>query len=160
MIATIEGWYERLDDSVRTRIFGAGTALPASAVIALAAWLTPADAGVGTHRQLGLAPCTMLAATGWPCPMCGMTTTFALLAHGRPLDALLNQPFGPVLFAVTCLAAALGWTDVLVARGALAYAFRWLRPREGRIATGMLVGMLAGWAYKAASMHPEVWGGP
>ena len=159
MIAAIEGWYGGLSEGARVRLAGVLVATPASAVLAAAGWLTPAAAGVGTHRQLGLAPCTMLAASGWPCPMCGMTTTFALLAHGRPLDALVNQPFGPVLFALTCVAAVLGWTDAFAGRDMVGRSLGWLRPREARVAWGLLAGMLVGWVYKAAVMHPETWGG-
>jgi hypothetical protein len=157
VIAAIEGWYEGLAGATRVRVRGAVFALPSSSVLCIAAVLTPAAAGVGTHRQLGLAPCTMLAATGWPCPMCGMTTTFALLAHLRPVDALLNQPFGPVLFALTCVAAAVGWIDLLAAPDVIGRMFRWLRPREARVAWGLLAGMMGGWLYKAATMHPELW---
>jgi len=157
VIAAIEGWYEGLAGATRVRVRGAVFALPSSAVLCIAAVLTPAAAGVGTHRQLGLAPCTMLAATGWPCPMCGMTTTFALLAHLRPVDALLNQPFGPVLFALTCVAAAVGWIDMLAASDVVGRVFVWLRPREARVAWGLLAGMMGGWLYKAATMHPELW---
>lgn len=38
----------------------------------------------GTHRQLGLPPCTLKTLTGVSCPSCGMTTTISLLMHGNP----------------------------------------------------------------------------
>lgn len=41
----------------------------------------------GTHRQLGLPPCTLKTITGIPCPSCGMTTTISLLMHGDPQAA-------------------------------------------------------------------------
>ena len=34
---------------------------------------------MGTHQQLGLPPCNFVTLTGYPCPACGMTTSFALL---------------------------------------------------------------------------------
>jgi len=74
-------------------------ALPTLTVLAIARHLQPDPAGVGTHTQLGLGRCPVLALTGYPCPMCGMTTTFALMADLRPVDAALNQPFGVVLFS-------------------------------------------------------------
>jgi hypothetical protein len=35
-----------------------------------------------THRQLGLPPCTFKAVTGYPCPSCGMSSSFALAVRG------------------------------------------------------------------------------
>ena len=67
-------------------------------VLVLAVWLEPSSQGHSTHTQLGLYPCTMLSFTGFPCPMCGMTTTLALMADLRFLQAALNQPFGVLLF--------------------------------------------------------------
>lgn len=67
------------------------------ALLGTAASLTPSPAGHGTHLALGLPACGWVISYGRPCPTCGMTTAFALLAHGRPLDAFLAQPFGAVL---------------------------------------------------------------
>ncbi len=57
-----------------------------------------------THRQMGLPPCTFYAATGYryPCPSCGMTTSFALLAHGDVWNSLRANVVGTVL-ALFCL---------------------------------------------------------
>lgn len=74
-------------------------------VVGVSAGLTPSAAGVGTHMQLGLPACGFLARTGWPCPSCGLTTSFALAARGRFADAAFVQPFGFVLF-VALLGAA------------------------------------------------------
>lgn len=57
-------------------------------LVGLAAWavlarLDPAADGLGTHQQLGLAPCPTLARKGQPCPTCGMTTAAAWLARGN-----------------------------------------------------------------------------
>jgi hypothetical protein len=35
-----------------------------------------------THRQLGFPPCTFKYLTGYPCPSCGMTSSFALAVRG------------------------------------------------------------------------------
>ena len=74
------------------RRLAAGFALLGIAVFAVAALLDPYDeAGRprdhGTHRQLGLPPCTLKTVAGVGCPACGMTTSFALLLHGDPLPA-------------------------------------------------------------------------
>jgi hypothetical protein len=77
------------------------------AVFAIALWLRPYDTEgrplrMETHRQLGLAPCTFYTLTGLPCPSCGMTTSFALLAHGDLGNSLRANAVGTLL-AVFCL---------------------------------------------------------
>jgi hypothetical protein len=52
-------------------------------LLLLASRLEPDPRGFGTHIQLGLRPCTFLTVTGWLCPTCGMTTSFAWLTRGR-----------------------------------------------------------------------------
>jgi hypothetical protein len=81
-------------------------ALGAWAVLAVAAWLRPDARGYGTHQQLGLPPCQFELGTGVPCPGCGLTTSFALMAHGHVVRAFGAHLMGPVLFAMT-LALAL-----------------------------------------------------
>jgi len=123
-----------------------------SAVLALSAYLHPAAAGVGTHRQLGLGGCTMLQLTGYPCPMCGMTTAFALAIRGRPLDALLCQPFGVLLFALTVATAVAAAVELVAPRGRWRRLWDWLGPREGWIAGALLAGLLVGWIHKLLAM--------
>jgi hypothetical protein len=138
------------------RLVGLMVGVPSSVVLGIAAWLTPSPAGFGTHTQLGLGSCTMLVLTGWPCPMCGMTTTFTLLAHLRPLDALANQPFGVVLFSLTVLLSGMGLTDLATGRGLWRRGLAVVQRHEQRLAIALLTGMIAGWLYKCALMHPEV----
>lgn len=139
-------------DRVAGLLLGGG----ALGVLGLAMYLTPDPNGFGTHRQLGLGGCTMLTLTGWPCPMCGMTTTFTLFAHLRPLEATLNQPFGLVLFPLTCALAALGLADAVTAQGALRGALKWIQRRERFWAGVLLFGMIGGWVYKCVRMHPDL----
>jgi hypothetical protein len=140
------------------RLLGACVGVPAGAVLAIAAWLSPAPEGFGTHQQLGLGACTMLSLTGWPCPMCGMTTTFALMADGRVTEALANQPFGPVLFGITVVAAVGGAIDLVMGRGLLRDVMRRALVFERSIALALLVGLIGGWMYKCVRMHPEIFG--
>lgn len=84
-----------------TRLFWALTGLVAGVVVALSAWLTPSTLGFGTHQQLGLPPCTFEAMTTVPCPGCGLTTSFAHMAHGHLLQAFGAHLMGPFLFAIT-----------------------------------------------------------
>lgn len=73
----------------------------AVSVLVIARVLTPAASGVGTHEQLGLPPCGILALTGWPCPACGLTTAFAHLAHLQPIASVSANPMGVPLFLAT-----------------------------------------------------------
>ena len=68
------------------------------AVFVTAALLTPDPSGVGTHTQLGLPPCGVLAATGLPCPGCGLTTCFASMVRLDVVAAFRANPFGVALF--------------------------------------------------------------
>src|SRR5437667_12357904 len=74
-------------------------------VCALAVWINPYDAdgrprSMATHTQLGLPPCSMVLLTGKPCPACGMTTAFALLAHGDVPNSLAANWVGTLLALV------------------------------------------------------------
>jgi hypothetical protein len=67
-------------------------------IIILSVELIPSDDGFGTHCQLGLPACGFLTVTGYPCPSCGLTTSFSHFVRGDWLDAIRTQPFGFVLF--------------------------------------------------------------
>jgi hypothetical protein len=73
----------------------------ASAVVVTAALLTPNPAGHGTHTQLGLPPCGFLVFTGYPCPGCGLTTSFSYMVRANLFGAWTANPFGIVLFLCT-----------------------------------------------------------
>jgi hypothetical protein len=157
-VASMGRWVDAQPPVPLNRAVGLVLALPSWTVLGLAAWLTPSPRGYGTHLQLGLGECTMLHLTGYPCPMCGMTTTFTLFAHLRPIDAVVNQPFGIVLFSTTVAAAAIGLADLLSGRGYWRVALRWVDRRESRLAAVLMFGMLGGWVYKVIRLHPELIG--
>jgi hypothetical protein len=71
------------------------------AVLITAATLTPASEGHGTHTQLGLPPCGFLVYTGFPCPGCGLTTSFAHMIRLQVGGAFHANPFGILLFLCT-----------------------------------------------------------
>ena len=144
--------WSRLSEAAQDRLVGAVLALPSGAVLGIARWLSPSAEGVGTHKQLGLSGCTVLTATGWPCPMCGMTTTFSHLAHLEVGAAALTQPFGVVLFSATLAAFALGTSDLIRPRRRWVRALRTLEPFEVHLAIGLLAGMALGWGYKVIAM--------
>ncbi len=127
------------------RVRGSALAMVCGGVIALSAVLTPRPSGHGTHTALGMPGCSWLMRTGWPCPSCGMTTSFAWMAHGRADRAFLAQPFGVVLFLAV---AALGVLSVVEAAAGRDVLGR-LRPRVWWAIAGA-AGLLAGWAFKAA----------
>jgi len=71
------------------------------AVLVTAATLTPAIEGHGTHTQLGLPPCGFLVYTGYPCPGCGLTTSFSNMIRLQVVGAFNANPFGILLFLCT-----------------------------------------------------------
>jgi hypothetical protein len=79
-----------------------GVALGLGAVFVTACCLNPYNEDgtprrMETHRQLNLPPCSFKVATGFPCPSCGMTTSFALLMHGDPINSLRANAVGTLL---------------------------------------------------------------
>jgi hypothetical protein len=135
---------------LQARLVGLVLFVPSTTLIGLSAWLTPDPSGIGTHQQLGLSACAILATSGVPCPMCGMTTTFSLMAHFSPLQALQNQPFGVVLFALTVLGAVVGASEMIKPAKILPGMLRWTVARDRALAGLLLGAMIAAWAYKVA----------
>ncbi len=141
-----------LSPGLRDRLIAGFLGLPSWVVLGVAGWLEADPVGHGTHKQLGLGTCTILALTGWPCPMCGMTTTFTHMAHGSPVDALLTQPFGVVLFLLTLAAGTLAVVELARPRQRFLRIWRWIESRETAVAAGLMLGLLLGWIYKLAEM--------
>lgn len=123
-------------------------ALFASPVV-VARVLRPSAEGVGTHQQLGLPPCTFLWATGFPCPFCGMTTSWAHAARFDVIGSIRTQPMGFVLFAV-----AVGLALLLLLRAAKGTPRfdpqRFLSSIPSNAWWGSLAALLLAWAYKTA----------
>ena len=125
------------------RLRGILVAGPCFAVLLAAAWLQPTAGGYGTHEQLGIPPCSFLTVSGWPCPSCGLTTSFSATTHGQLALAWQAQPFGIVLFAAVLLLAIVGSYELVTARSSLMR----LRPGVWWAWCG-LIGLFAGWGYK------------
>ena len=110
---------ERLSRCGRVRRGGRATAgvalIGLLAGFGLAGYLTPSPAGLGTHQQLGLPPCTVRAIAGIPCPACGMTTSFSHFVRGQWLGSWSANP-GGLLLALLC-AALIPWLAWIVATG-------------------------------------------
>jgi hypothetical protein len=110
-------------------------------MLGVARSLRPDPRGLGTHEQLGLAPCGVLARTGRPCPTCGMTTALAWFARGRPDRAWRANPAGLAL-GLECL-VGVPWLLVASARG---------RPVGSRSLGGpLVVGVVATVAFGLAA---------
>ena len=107
--------------------------------------LDPDSRGIGTHEQLGLPECGFVQMFGGPCPSCGFTTTFTLAAHLRPIDALVNQPFGFFLFCLSVLGAVALPVVIVKNVSLMSMTDRW---PWWRIGLGLLSGWLICWGYK------------
>lgn len=127
-------------DATANRIEAALAVAVVALVLVASHAVEPAAAGHGTHERLVPIPCGFRWLTGLPCPMCGMTTSFALMARAQVAEAAAAHVLGPALYAVA-------WLTGLRALYALALGVRvapaWLRrPIVPKIALGLLV---AGW---------------
>ena len=73
-------------------------------------FLRPGTVLAGTHTQLPLPPCPFYLVTSIPCPVCGMTTSFALLVRGLLIRSFLAHPLGAAAYlylaGLTATAAA------------------------------------------------------
>lgn len=134
-------------DPVGNRVLAGLLVLCCGGPLVFAAMLTPSDAGMGTHTQLGLPSCGFVAVTGMPCATCGCTTAFAHAADGSLLTAFITQPFGALLalgLAVMTLIA--GWsfaTGMPLAPIGRVAGHKWM--------VLFWIGLLLlAWAYKAA----------
>jgi hypothetical protein len=77
-------------------------------VVAAGLRVEPDARGFGSHRQLGLPACTLPDLTGYPCPTCGLTTSWAWMARGQVVQAVSAHLLGALLYAAA--AALLVWT--------------------------------------------------
>lgn len=126
----------------------AALALGSVAILGVAAWLEPSPVGQGTHQQLGLPPCTFYALTDVPCPMCGATTTFALMADGRLVDGVVNHPTAALLFTLCLGVAGVAGAEAVWPTGRWQRVGAAVEPWSTVFASGFLVVMMAGWTWK------------
>ena len=109
----------RLQHWVRASLIGIAVVL--IGVFAIAIALDPYQDGkvwlAETHRQLGLLPCTFKLVTGYPCPSCGMTSSFALAIRGD-LWHSAQANFVGTLLALGCL-AVIPWAAASALKGRL-----------------------------------------
>lgn len=130
------------------RLLGLSLFIPTATVIGIALFLEPDTRGFGTHQQLGLGACTFMELTTFPCPLCGMTTTFTHMAHFNFLEALTTQPFGIVLFTITFVLCIVSLFETLLPKDRYSRFMKAFSRREGLWFSMLLFGMVIGWIYK------------
>ncbi|NLO05953.1 MAG: DUF2752 domain-containing protein [candidate division WS1 bacterium] len=123
------------------RIEAAALLLLSVAVLVLARLLEPSTNGHGTHEAVMLLPCGFRWLTGLPCPACGLTTAFTLMARGDVAGAVAAHLLGPVLYAATWMLGA--GAAVALLRGTPALPATVMRPRAARI---LLIAFGVAWA--------------
>lgn len=102
--------------SARARLLLAGGGLAAVWLVATARTLTPDPRGYGTHEQLSLPACGFARLTGWRCPTCGMTTSWAHGTRGDFRAALAASGGGTMLLALTAPTALWAIASAIVGR--------------------------------------------
>lgn len=136
---------EPLEGPVFGRLYAAGVAFAALAVLITAFRLHPDPRDLGTHRQLGLPPCGFYVMTGLPCPTCGMTTAFALAVRGQVVHSIQAQAAGFVLALATAVVAGLGLFTMFTGRRV---APNWYRIHPTRLIWLITAGFLLAWGLK------------
>jgi hypothetical protein len=96
----------------------------------------------GTHEGLGLPPCTFKKLTGYVCPSCGMTTSFALLVRGDVINSWKVNQVGTLLAAFLLL--CIPWAVASLFRNRLVYIASLERALTWAVAI-FLVLLLARW---------------
>jgi len=113
-------------------------------------WLLAAAAvvvGYALLRQAGLIPglpCPWRTVTGYPCPLCGMTSTLIRLLHGDVAGAISINPLDAVLALVLGLLSLAALVQLVLGRGVrigLTRANRWT------LLVALLGAAVLNWAY-------------
>jgi Protein of unknown function (DUF2752) len=86
--------------------------------------LTPSPNGMGTHRQLGLPPCSMVVWMGARCPSCGMTTSWAHFTRGSWVQSVRANAAG-FLLAVVSAACSIAAIFTVISGQAPSYRWQW-----------------------------------
>src|SRR5579859_2102422 len=110
-----------------------------------------------THRQMGLPPCTFYSWTGgYPCPSCGMTTSFSLLMHGDVANSLKANAVGTLL-ALFWL-GLIPWCLISSLRGQPLFVLS-IEIALTKIVIGFLILMLIRWVIVLVGIWMSRYGG-
>lgn len=119
---------------------------PTLAVLLTASSLSANADGMGTHTQLGLAPCGFKTATGLPCATCGMTTSFTHAADGRLLTSFVTQPAGMILAVLTAMVVLVSGWSLATGMSLTPIGLALWRPQ---VVIAFIALILGGWLYTA-----------
>ncbi len=132
-----------------TRLWALVLGLICFGLLAVAWTLSPDARGLGTHRQLGLAPCSLVMMTGYPCPTCGMTTAFSHAVRGEVILAFYAQPTGLLAALMVFVVGVVAMTAALTGR---MWRINWFRVSPFQLGLVCVALVLAGWGYKVVAM--------
>jgi hypothetical protein len=100
--------------TTRTRVLAVVIVLTVLTPLGVARTLSPAKAGLGTHQQLGLPPCSMRVLFDMRCPACGMTTSWSHWTRGQWWAAGQANVGGACLamlvIVIAAIALRVAWT--------------------------------------------------
>lgn len=126
--------------------FGVATlALVPLGMLVVAGNLDPDPSGAGTHRQLGLPPCSLRLVLGIRCPACGMTTSWSHFAHGQ-FGASVKANAGGFLSACYAMLLAVTAAEMIVGRPVSPRRRQWLA--VSFVAIGVVT--LIDWGFRVA----------
>lgn len=138
----------------KARLAGLALFACGAGVLGTAVALNANAQGMGTHTQLGFAPCGFEASSGLPCATCGMTTSVTLAAHGQLRQAFVVQPAGALFALAMAMSVVVGGWALLTGRSLMPVATAIVAPRW-LITAGVIVALA--WGYRiidALSGHP------
>ena len=135
----------RAQEPFRARLMATVALAGCWSLLGLAAWMDPDPRGLGTHKQLGLPPCSSVVILGYPCPTCGMTTAFSYTVRGRFFAAFHAQPAGFLLAMTTAIAAGVALSVIATGR---VWTLNWYRVSPAKLVIASIAILGGGWLYK------------
>ena len=82
------------------------------------------------------------------------------MAHYRPVDAFLNQPFGVVLFLITGVVAVYSLLEMMNPTRRWWKLYLWISNKDISVLVAFFLGFIGSWLYKVAWMQKMFSWGP